>query len=651
MSIKVMKSTFHALPEVAIALPIFTILLITVALSGCASSPIGQPATDGNRLKGFIRGGQQPISGATVSMISAGTSGYGVAGAVLATTTTGPTGDFAFANLPTCPTNGVLVYLQSSGGDPGSGYNPFAAEAVVLGPCGELTTSTFINVTEVTTIAAAYALAPFASFSAGLTNIGSSAGNLIGLKNAAGSSDILADKSSGTAHTANVSGGMIPPAAEVNTLANILASCVNTVGSGSCAALFAAATPPGGLVPTDTFQAAIDIALNPGINTGVLFGLSVASPPFLPALTAAPTDFVLGIRYTGGPLAVLGAAHGIDVDALGNVWLACGNNTSSSPNGSIVEISPRGMYLSPSAGYLNTSLNLPEVLAVNSSANVEVASLRNSEVLEIGEAGANNSPFSVSGASSIAGPVGIAIDNRDLSSWVTDSVTNQLTHISATGTEIALNSPQSTGSTPLGVAIDGSGTIWVANSDMNSQSGAASSLSRYTPNGNGTYRTAAFSTGPGSYPFDLAIDYEGNVWSAQYAGIGKNSADGTLISPTGGFTSNSDNSPFTLAIDGQGRVFAANSSLNYPAQRGTITVFQNDGALISKSNFDYGYSANGTLPINMFGPRGIALDGSGNVWVSGGEGTPVLVELVGLAAPVLTPLSAANSPNKLGTKP
>lgn len=638
-------------PGAAKRLSLYASLLPTLVLWGCAASPNRWSSPESVGTTGRVMGGQQPISGATIQMISAGTSGYGVAGTVLATTTTSSTGGFAFASLPDCPSNGVLVYLLSSGGNPGAGYNAFASEAAILGACGQITPSSFVNITEITTIAAAYALAPFASVSSGVTSIGSTSRNLVGLKNAVASAGVLADISSGLAQTADTFSGVIPPTAEVNTLANILSSCVNTVGSGGCATLLTAATPPGGSTPTDTFQAAIDIATNPGNNAAALFRVASASPPFQPALAIAPTDFVLGVVYKGGDLAASSAAHGVDIDAIGNAWLILVGNDTSAESGRIVEISPSGTFLSPPGGYLSASFDTPEVVAVSPSGNIEVTSFGNDQIVEMGSTGASAGPFTTANAGSLRRPVGIAIDNRDLSSWVTDSITNQLTHINKSGAEVVQNSPQSTGSTPLGVAIDGSGTVWVADSDMNSLSGSASGLSRYSPNGNGTYRTAAFSTGTGTYPFDLAIDHEGNVWSAQYSGIGKNSSDGTLLSPSGGFQSNADNSPFTLAIDGLGRVFAANSSLSHPSQPGTLTVFSNDGTLLSRSNSGYGYSANGTLPINVFGPRGIALDSSGNVWVAGDAGSPVLVELIGLAAPVLTPLSAGNSPNLLGMEP
>ena len=76
-----------------------------------------------------------------------------------------------------------------------------------------------------------------------------------------------------------------------NTLANILAACVNTPGTTSaCSTLFTNALPGGttGTQPTDTATAAIDIAHNPAANITALYGLATANPPFSPALSAQP---------------------------------------------------------------------------------------------------------------------------------------------------------------------------------------------------------------------------------------------------------------------------------------------------------------------------------------------------------------------------
>lgn len=76
------------------------------------------------------------------------------------------------------------------------------------------------------------------------------------------------------------------PQAEINTLANILASCINsspTEGT-QCPTLFSNATNAYGTEPTDTATAAINIAHNPGANIAALWGLAPPLKGLLPTL-------------------------------------------------------------------------------------------------------------------------------------------------------------------------------------------------------------------------------------------------------------------------------------------------------------------------------------------------------------------------------
>jgi hypothetical protein len=52
----------------------------------------------------------------------------------------------------------------------------------------------------------------------------------------------------------------------------------------------------------------------------------------------------------------------------------------------------------------------------------------------------------------------------------------------------------------------------------------------------------------------------------------------------------------------------------------------------------------------MASPAAIAIDGSGNVWVTN-TGDSSLTEFVGAAAPVVTPLAAAVKNNNQGGQP
>lgn len=612
------------------------------------------PTASVQGLQGIVHGGQQPVAGATVQLIAPGTAGYGSAGSVIVSTTTDGNGNFTLPRPYTCPANSGLVYILATGGNPGAGVNSALAEAAILGPCSALSASTYVYISEVTTVAAAYALAPFASISPGTTNIGTSSSNLIGLQNAATAAANLASNTTGQAPAANSISGVTLPTAEMNTLADILAACVNSgvagVASTTCSSLFTAATPPAGSSPTDTFQAALDIALNPGNNAAALFALVTPSAPFQPTLATAPGDFALGIVFNGGIIAASKGAQGIDIDAAGNPWVAVlGGGTTGVPSG-LLELSPNGIVSPASGAYLNT-LNDPQVVAINGGGLVEVVDFNNNNVQEYSPAGSTGTGFSVANPTSLNGPAAMAIDNRDSSTWITNFNGNTITHISQTGVEITASSPLPTGSTPWGVAIDASGDVILADSDNKSTTGVNSGLTRFAPTGTGTYTSGFVGTGAGTYPYDVAIDNGGNIWSTQSLGVGKNLPTGQGLSPVGGYASNPDNSTASVAIDGLGRAFVSNNSFANSTQPGSLTVFANNGTLLSTSNASYGYFANGTIPVFPFFPRGLALDASGNCWIAGSAPSAV-VELIGIAAPVATPLSVQNTPtNRLGVRP
>jgi hypothetical protein len=185
--------------------PLFILAICAAALLPLAGCGVSSTITTGaitadNAISGRVHGGQQPVIGATVTLYAPGIAGYGSAPAVIVTTTTDSNGNFTLPRPYTClgPAS-LITYIVATGGNPGAGINNNLAEAALLPPCTSLTASTFINISEVTTVAAAYALAPFASISAGSTHIGVPATNILGLTNALGPASNLADTTTGNA--------------------------------------------------------------------------------------------------------------------------------------------------------------------------------------------------------------------------------------------------------------------------------------------------------------------------------------------------------------------------------------------------------------------------------------------------------------------
>ena len=280
-------------------------LLLAAALTGCGV-PLAAPGTHaGNALGGTVQGGQQPVSGAIIQLYGVSTTADGGASTPLLaanSVTTGADGSFHF--LPSAYScNGVTdVYLTATGGNPGGGTNANLALMTALGPCSALTANTFISVNELTTVAATSALFPYMT---SYTAVGSTASDSAALANAFGLAAEFVDTASGTSPGAGVPAGMMAPTLELNTLANVMATCINSGGlavgsTTSCSMLFALTPSSAGAAPTNTIAAMLNIATNPTQNTSSLYQLATPAGPFQPTLTAPPATFAAQLMPMAG---------------------------------------------------------------------------------------------------------------------------------------------------------------------------------------------------------------------------------------------------------------------------------------------------------------------------------------------------------------
>jgi sugar lactone lactonase YvrE len=617
----------------------------------------------GSALTGRVKGGQNPISNATIALYAAGSGGPG-AGAVKLTPqtpqlTTDSQGNFSITGDYTCPSGTAQVYLVAQGGNPGlpgSINNSAILLMAALGDCGALSTpGYFIDVDEVTTAAAAWALAPFLA-PGGV--VGASSTNATGLQNAFLNASKLVNTATGTAPGAALPAGVTIEAAKLNTLANALSGCVNSDGTTACNALFQAATV-GSSVPSNTLDAARNVVLNPAyinatnmtnVQTAV-FNAVPAQPPFSPGLTTAPHDWTMSITYTGGGL---NDPSGVAVDSQGDVWVA------NFLGGAVTEISRSGQLRSLSAqvcGVVNGNgggacpeSNLEESfgVAVDGSDNVWVTNEQSASSVNSGDGSIiefNSAGQVVTGAPYTAGglyfPYAIAAV-KDGSVWVAEYGSSTATHLAAGGSP--LSGPEGYTDNhmqplyPNSVAID-------ASASQNAWFGASSEATEVTPSGTiSSYYCCGAAT-------DIAIDRAGDVWLTDRLGglvemvsnptvcqsvawcIGQTltATGGSPVGPGGIYD------PANLAIDGNGNVWLTNFSSAVAGQN-ISTISAVNGANSGPNSFTAISPANGFgLDAGMEHPDGIAIDASGSIWVSDWGGSAI-TQFVGLAAPIATPL-------------
>ena len=585
---------------------------VTPLLTGCAGfSNTATSALPLASLRGHVHGGQQPISGAAIQLYAAGSTGYGSPATALLTSPvlTATDGSFDITGDYTCPSAGSQVYLVATGGDAGAGTNPASNLVAALGACSSLATTNFVTINEVSTVAAAYALGQF--LAANGTDIGTSSTNPRGLANAFLTVPSLVDLATGLARTTTSGGNGIVPSRTLNTLANILAACVNTTGSnGVCGSLFANAHAPNDPSPADTLVAIRNIALHPALNIPALYGLPTGTPPFQPALSGPPNDWTISVAYTGGGLGDPGFPA---IDSEGNLWVPNAGATILSA------FSPTGVPLAPS-GYTGGGLTQSVAAAIDLSGAVWISNGGSGSISKFSSTGSPVSPSSgfLAGTGAISG---LAADANG-SLFAAQTGTNAILKLASTGTLSATI----TGGGMNGdwaIVIDPVGNIWSTNHN-------AASISKFTSNG--TPLTSSGYTGAGLYqPYQGAIDRNGNFWAAdRFPSVSELTSSGVAINSAGYAIAYDTES---IAVDGDNTIWTANTD-------GSITHLSTIGNALSPAN---GFQSGGSAG------KGIALDASGNVWTT--DSGNQIFELVGGAAPVTTPLVQALANNSVGTRP
>ncbi|SNT20872.1 hypothetical protein SAMN05421770_105165 [Granulicella rosea] len=587
----------------------------TVAPVTAPATPVATGTLTGVAMSVKVLAGVQPITGASVQLYAAGMTGLGSAPTALASAvTTASTGAASIPAGYTCPATNSQLYVVSRGGQAGSAAaNSGIVLMTALGACNQQTAGEAVVVNEVTTVAAAYALSQF--MAAGGV-VGATSTNVTGIANAFATAINLANPALGTSPGSTFPTNGVSPAPRIDSVANLLNACTSGTAATGCSQLYTLTANSPGVAPTNTLDAAFNLARNPGTSIATRYTQSLVSTAFSPVLAAAPADWTMTITYSGGGM---NSPSGLGIDSAGNVRVANYFNVASA-------FSPIGAPLYPS-GVTGLGLDNSYGLAVDANDNAWIPNEQSpyavnssfGSVSVLNKAGASQAGSNGYSAGGLNYPIAVAID-VNTTSWVVDYGNSHLTLLSNTGTPLSGASGYTTPlfAFPVAVAIDGNHYGWIANQSSNTVTKVAPDGSSFT---NYTCCTGASA---------VAVDQQNNVWVANFYGdsVSQINSCGTVVS-TGYTASGSLNHPQSVAIDGAGTVWVANFRQTYITELAGSTT-SSPGAALSPSG---GFGADAGL----LEAYALAIAPSGDIWVSN-FGSNTLTEFVGLARPVRTPL-------------
>jgi uncharacterized protein (TIGR03437 family) len=380
------------------------------------------------------------------------------------------------------------------------------------------------------------------------------------------------------------------------------------------------------------------------------------APPATPA-AAASTSIGMPRRVTS--------------DSAGNIFFTAGNAVYKMTSGgtlTLVAGNSRAGFSGDGGPAVNAQLNFPQGLAFDPAGNLYIADSKNNRVRIVTKDGLINT-FAGNGTISPGGgpssyndngpatngllhlPSGVAADKNG-NIYIADTADNIIRQVTTDGiihTYAGDSYPGFHGDSgnpinaefygPQDVAVDGSGNIYVADTQnvrirqINPSKGVITTYA-----GGGTTSTVNTQKGVEANgdkgvassaivqaPFALAIDSSGNLYFAQNTDstIRKVDTKGviTTIAGTGtpGFggdgssaTGAQMNFPTGIAVDGSGNLYVADS-LNLRVRKiagGNMSTVAGNGVL------NYGGDNGSALKAQMNTPQGAAVDNAGNIYVA-----------------------------------
>ena len=384
-----------------------------------------------------------------------------------------------------------------------------------------------------------------------------------------------------------------------------------------------------------------------------------------------------------GAAARFNSPKAVAVDGAGNVYVAdSGNNTirKMTPGGGVTTLAGTpGVTGSADGVGAAAQFSNPSGVAVDGTGNVFVVDSGNSTIRKItpggsvttlaGMAGVGftdivNNLDGVGAAARFWRPLGIAIDQSG-NLYVADSGYGTIRKITPAGSVTTIAGKAGTGygdgvgaaagfNQPAGIAVDGSGNVYVTDEGANNIRKVAPDGTVTTLAGLQTTPGSADGTGPAAHflnPTGVAVDGAGNLFVTDEnndtireitpGGVVTTLAGqaGNLGANDGQGSSASFRLPWGVVVDASGNLYVADSGNN------AIRKITSGGAVTTLAGLGGGSgTADGVGAAAAFeAPAGLALDGAGNLYV-----TDSRAQTLRKIAPDGTVTTLAGHPNQVG---
>jgi HYDIN/CFA65/VesB-like, Ig-like domain len=259
-------------------------------------------------------------------------------------------------------------------------------------------------------------------------------------------------------------------------------------------------------------------------------------------------------------------------------------------------------------------IDRPNAIGIDASGDVWIANEYSpggtGSITEYGPTGALLSPAAGYADPSLDYPVALAID-ASTNVWIANAIGDSLSEMSASGEPLDGSGFIRGGlDEPSALAIDSAGNVWVANNV------SGGGVSEFASNGTPLSPVTGYTGSGVGWSRGITVDASNNVWviNTPYSGSSANQSDvaelnssGTLTSPTGGYTGGGLRSSTAIALDESGNVWVTNE-FGGPTATGSLSEFSSAGAPLSPS---IGYTGGG-----LYAPAGLAIDGNGDIWAA-----------------------------------